>query len=627
VSSQVGAVAAILLLFGVAAAVGTGAFTAISSERTASVGVAGDSSALLALEPHGSGDEATLVDGQLQLGELNVDATTDYGDGVFQITNQGTQPVGVWILDRDADGVNYTGKVTFYNDTFGGGAESTAGLSVACENGVKSIEGRANAVQLDVGERLVVDLRVVTTGVAGADASVLTGMTVQASADATGVTSPTDGVDCSGTGNGGAGDGGDGSGGDPVDIVRDTDGDGMDDKTEEAIGLDPNDADSDGDGIDDGRETTKQNGDGPGYEIDTDGDGTIDALDTDSDGDGIPDSVEGTGDADGDGVANFRDTDSDNDGIPDTEEGTGDSDGDGVPNYLDAEDGDGSGSTGRIVFTQNAALRSLDGDGGRVTEWGKDRNNVDVIGPMAVDFDGDGDLDIPYLKNKNSLRVVDSPGASSRKINIAQQKADSQKTALSVGSWDGTGPSIFYVGSNHATIYRVTPGDPSGPTAVAEPGNGANMALGPGDLDGDGVDEFAFVDGSQTVRYIESDGTIRSTGVTARSDNNVGAGEPADFDGDGTASVPIVDGSNQIKLVDDDGVAETVIAGSQDEQARKVHLAVADVDGDGAPEIVYLTNGKTRLKYVDDVGGENTFRYLTDADGDRIDADPKRGVA
>jgi hypothetical protein len=64
----------------------------------------------------------------------------------------------------------------------------------------------------------------------------------------------------------------------------DTDGDGLTDDEELALGTDPNDADSDDDGVPDGEEID------PGE--DTDGDGDINALDPDSDDDGLFDGTE-----------------------------------------------------------------------------------------------------------------------------------------------------------------------------------------------------------------------------------------------------------------------------------------------------------------------------------------------
>ncbi|MEZ4319411.1 MAG: MopE-related protein [Myxococcota bacterium] len=110
----------------------------------------------------------------------------------------------------------------------------------------------------------------------------------------------------------------------------DTDGDGLLDREEIALGSNPESEDTDGDGVRDPDEVDP----GP-TNRDTDGDGIPDHSDPDDDGDGVPTSEEATTDTDGDGLADYLDPDSDGDGALDGAEGTGDSDGDGVIDRLD----------------------------------------------------------------------------------------------------------------------------------------------------------------------------------------------------------------------------------------------------------------------------------------------------
>jgi len=132
----------------------------------------------------------------------------------------------------------------------------------------------------------------------------------------------------------------------------DSDGDGLCDEDEQALGTDPQDPDSDGDGLSDGDEV--ESAEEP---PDSDADGEIDPLDDDDDGDGIETAIEvqdydwtDPGDAppdtDGDGQPDHLDEDADDDGTPDAEEGTADLDCDGVANYIDADDFDGSCDSG-----------------------------------------------------------------------------------------------------------------------------------------------------------------------------------------------------------------------------------------------------------------------------------------
>lgn len=109
----------------------TGAFTTVSATRTANVTVAGDADALLALEPHSGANGqayAQLNNDQLEInlagdfdsdgvsgGGVNPDALTEV-DHVFNITNQGSQSVEIYITKTG----NNNQFVQFYNGTVAG---------------------------------------------------------------------------------------------------------------------------------------------------------------------------------------------------------------------------------------------------------------------------------------------------------------------------------------------------------------------------------------------------------------------------------------------------------------------------------------------------------------------------
>jgi hypothetical protein len=80
------ALVAIFAALGVAA--GTGAFTTVSAERTATVDVSGDSGAALGLDAAANQDYATLNSGELQITftDVNTNAATTV-DAVFTVTN------------------------------------------------------------------------------------------------------------------------------------------------------------------------------------------------------------------------------------------------------------------------------------------------------------------------------------------------------------------------------------------------------------------------------------------------------------------------------------------------------------------------------------------------------------
>jgi clumping factor A len=194
----------------------------------------------------------------------------------------------------------------------------------------------------------------------------------------------------------------------------DSDGDGLCDDTEIAIGTDPNDADSDDDGVTDGHE--------PSYGDDTDGDGLINAMDPDSDNDGLNDGTEmGVTDPgedtdtttghfipDGDGGATTTDPldpDTDDGGVPD---GAEDIDRDGVvdpgetdPNYgaddvITDTDGDGIPDDQETLIGTDPNDGDSDDDGvldGAEPNYADDTDGDGLINAMDPDSDGDGILD------------------------------------------------------------------------------------------------------------------------------------------------------------------------------------------------------------------------------------------
>jgi hypothetical protein len=278
------------------------------------------------------------------------------------------------------------------------------------------------------------------------------------------------------------------------------------------------------------------------------------------------------------------------------------------------------------VFSQGSGVKSI----GSVSNIATDEapNDVAAVGPVTAAFNDSGRQELPYLTGPDKITIGDET-----RIELGDSTAKTQKTRLGVGSWDGSETSVFYVGSDGSTIYRVTPG--GSPVELATPDNGVSAVISPADIDGDSGAELPFVDGSQQLRYVKTSDDPEQTftkvpngGVGAN--NNVGVGDPADLDlgDDETAKVPIVDGSSQIRLVDADGVDITVISGSDDEQAAKAPLAARDVDRDGSRELVYLENNNSpvELKYVDDVGGANEFKLLHDSNDDPIRADTDIGV-
>lgn len=153
----------------------TGAFTTVTAERTATVSTAGDASALLALNPVND-DYAQISGGTLEIAidgsfgnqntgaGVNLNALTEI-DAVFNITNQGTQQVDVWITTNGSN----SNTVKFLDGP-------------ATGNG-QVIDSSSNAHTLDVGDSVEVSMEIDTRGTGiGADEELINGITVHANA-------------------------------------------------------------------------------------------------------------------------------------------------------------------------------------------------------------------------------------------------------------------------------------------------------------------------------------------------------------------------------------------------------------------------------------------------------------
>jgi hypothetical protein len=156
------------LASGSAAAVGTGAFTSVTADRTVDVEVAGDANAYLGLEPVSGSPNSAYV--EVNSGEVSFDFSSsnpntsgDLGDGfnpdavtvvddLLRVTNQGTQDVNFSV---DLSGLN-TGNadVTISTDDLGGESDLVA-----------------NSITMSPGEEIILDLEVDTIGQGPATAS------------------------------------------------------------------------------------------------------------------------------------------------------------------------------------------------------------------------------------------------------------------------------------------------------------------------------------------------------------------------------------------------------------------------------------------------------------------------
>ncbi len=186
------------LTAGGAAALGTGAFSRVESQRDVVIQVAEDPDAYLGLSGTGSAnsDNYVYIDGKghlsIDIGEnpngglgVNSDSFTWF-DSMVQVCNQGKEAAGFYIHelsdDDFPDGIDATGpepyadepRLMFYTGT-AAGSQGDAGI--------ESVMGKDNAIVIDVGECIELGLRTMTKSVSAKDHDQLFGDEVTLIAD------------------------------------------------------------------------------------------------------------------------------------------------------------------------------------------------------------------------------------------------------------------------------------------------------------------------------------------------------------------------------------------------------------------------------------------------------------
>ena len=423
---------------------------------------------------------------------------------------------------------------------------------------------------------------------------------------------------------------------------NDSDGDGLLDNSETALGTNPNDSDSDNDGTSDGAEV----GPNPASPVDSDGDGVINALDSsvaDTDGDGVSDQsdpansnpcVPGAStaaclaaDSDGDGLTNAQEDalgtvrsnpDSDGDGTLDGAEG-GDSDGDGTPNALESSvtDTDGDGVSNQLDPANNNPCVP----------------NANSTPCLALDVDGDG---LSHAQEDALGTSRANPDTDGDGVNDGAEAGDSDS--------DGV-PNLLDPANNNPCVPNASSAaclaldsDGDGLTDGEEAALGTDPNDAISDSDNDGISDAVEVgpdplhsldtdaDGTPNYQDRDSDGDnlpdVLEAGVTAgnpRDTDGDGTPDYLDLDSDGDTLPDALEGNAYGSDQDGDGIddafdADTLGDGDIDHDGVGDSASMRDTDGDGAADF--------RDVDTDDDGildsYEGTPASLTDTDGDGV---------
>lgn len=402
--------------------------------------------------------------------------------------------------------------------------------------------------------------------------------------------------------------------------VLDTDGDGLSDAEEQAIGSGVLDRDSDDDGLPDGAE--------PDPLVDFDGDGLPSALDADSDDDGILDGTErgvslpvaevpglgGTALAAGRFVADVQP-------LSRTLALAADSDGDGQRDGFEDHNHNGGVDSGEgDALDPQTKAPAVDSDGDGLSDAQEQR-----YGSFAQDGDSDDD-GIPDGMEHNPGQDHDGDGYD----NLLDEDADDD------GIYDGT-----EVGLTLQTLPMPTATDLGSSVFVADEDPSTRTFSLKSDSDGgglaDGEEDFSTngkLDQSETDPADPGDDTQYNPDLDGDSLDNATEAllgtDPrnADTDGDGIAdpteiSDPVApfdtDGDGWLDALDldadGDGVGDAEESGLVPGGAIILPQAVVDSDGDGTPDYRDLDSDNDQLSDFAEEYEFNTDRTLADTDG------------
>ena len=282
---------------------------------------------------------------------------------------------------------------------------------------------------------------------------------------------------------------------------------------------------------------------------------------------------------------------------------TGDFNGDGIPDLAVGQNSN-DGSTGVVVY-----LGKGDGTFFPGVSYGESTG----LGNVAVgDFNGDGKLDIAVTDNNNgNIQILLGNGDGTFAIGLAFSSGGAYPQNLVVGDFNHDGILDIAVPNAGSGNIGVLLGNGDGTFAAAvtydTPGyNPQYIAMA--DIDGDGYLDLAvtaYTDGPEAVGVFlannDNTGTFKPITYT-NLDGNPEFVWFGDLDGDGKLDMAVTerDGSTYQSFVEvglgaADGTFGTLTAYPTSvftaESANPANIQMADINGDGKLDLVYVNEG------------------------------------
>ncbi len=234
---------------------------------------------------------------------------------------------------------------------------------------------------------------------------------------------------------------------------------------------------------------------------------------------------------------------------------------------------------------KTGVLRVLDGPSGREL-WSSRRPEAGSLGftgvsPAIGDLDHDGDMEVVAIDGEGYVRIVDHTGVTIGKSDrvipgFAANNGTGWGGGISIADMDHDGnPEIAYgrtvFTTDGTTITRLWEG-------AGDWGRGLNQA----------ISVFVNLDADPELELLAGRTAYGTDGTVEWSRTDIGSGFSAigDFDGDGTPEVPYVSGGRIYLLNGADGTdVMASIASTSASPGNGGPPTVADFDGDGRPEI------------------------------------------
>ncbi len=215
---------------------------------------------------------------------------------------------------------------------------------------------------------------------------------------------------------------------------------------------------------------------------------------------------------------------------------------------------------------------------------------------VVADFDRDGQPDIASLNLTDSTVKIDFGGT--RSISVAIGSGTPVTLTAAELQHDGQIDLVVGMSDGKVRIFRNAAGAfPDAPEEV-DLGLDHLTAVALGDLDRDGFLDLIGTDGLSDVAVALSDGLGSFGGATSYSDPNT-AQSPvdvavADVDGDGALDLVTANGAGSINVFLNDGSGLfTANAAITTSTQTPTAIAIGDVDGDGKPDLVTIGTDST----------------------------------